>query len=109
MQIALLRVCDGLPSFDMIHPMRHLSKIGFYLVASLSLAQKAPGSTLNAGDILEIRFGTTAPVCPSGPCDSLIVNWHEAGSFFATNGVTELFDGTTLLGTYSSSTCCIGF
>jgi len=89
--------------------MRYFVKIGFYLVAGMCLAPNAPGATLNAGDILEIRFGTTAPVCPSGPCDSLIVNWNEAGSFFATNGVTKLFDGTTLLGVYSNSICCIGY
>jgi hypothetical protein len=67
----------------------------------------AVGATLNVGDILEVRFTTSAPVCPFGPCDTLIFNPQEFGSYFATNVTASVFDGTTLLGTYFSDSCCV--
>jgi hypothetical protein len=81
--------------------------IGFSVFAGLVIAPTAIGATLNAGDILQIGFSTTAPVCPSGACDVLELFPNEAGSFFATNVTASLFNGNTLLGTYFSAFCCV--
>src|SRR5258708_38985624 len=85
--------------------MRHCLMIGFSVIG-LAVTPKAIGGTLNAGDILQIGFSTTAPVCPSGACDVLELFPNEAGSFFATNVTANLFNGNTLLGTYFAAICC---
>ena len=71
------------------------------------LSPMAVGSTLNAGDVLQVHFTTLNPACPSGPCDTLIFYPLESGSYFATGATAELFDGTSLLGTYYAATCCV--
>jgi hypothetical protein len=86
--------------------MRHSFAIGFAIVAALSVTPRAIGSTLAAGQILEIRFSTTAPVCP-GACDVLVLYPNETGSFFASTGTANLFDSNTHLGTYFTTFCCV--
>ena len=88
--------------------MRHWFAVGFTLVAALFVAPRAIGSTLAAGQILEIRFTTTAPVCP-GPCDVLELYPNETGSFFASSGTANLFDSNVHLGTYFTTFCCVPF
>lgn len=68
---------------------------------------KAIGATLNAGDVLEVRFTTTGPICPSGPCDALELSLNESGAFFDANVTADLFDGNTLLGSYFNIFCCV--
>jgi hypothetical protein len=68
----------------------------------------AAAETLKAGDVLEIKFTTKSPTCPSGPCDTLLVQWNEAGAFLATKETDVLYNGNVLLGTYFSQICCAG-
>jgi hypothetical protein len=86
--------------------MRHLFAIGFTVVATVAVTPTAWGATLNADQILQIAFSTTSPVCPDGACDVLLLDVNEAGSFFATDVIANLYVGNTLLATYSSPSCC---
>src|SRR5437762_1071952 len=86
--------------------MRYFLVIGLSLISALAITPKASGSTLFAGDVLQINFSTISPVCPGGPCDVLLVYPNEFGSFFATNVTSNLFVNNTLLGTYASAICC---
>lgn len=79
----------------------------FFTLAVFALAPAAFGSTLYAGDILEIQFSTSSPVCPYGACDGLILYPQEQGAYFATDVTANLYDGTSLLGTYFSPSCCV--
>jgi len=86
--------------------LRHFLFIGVVIAA---VTPKATADTLNAGDILEIRFSTTAPVCQLGPCDALVLYDNAAGSNGATNLMVNLFDGNSLLGTDVNVFCCVAF
>jgi len=77
--------------------LRHFLFIGAVLAA---VTPKAIGDTLNVGDILQIRFSTTAPVCPNGACDVLEVVLTAYGSYNVSNLTVNLFDGSSLLGAY---------
>ena len=80
--------------------MRLCFIVGVSVITALAATPMMSGSTLKAGDILEVRFSTTAPVCPFGACDVLELFPNEAGAFFDTNFTANLLLGTTLLGTY---------
>ncbi|MGD1098262.1 MAG: FG-GAP-like repeat-containing protein [Bryobacteraceae bacterium] len=77
--------------------------------AALGLGPNAHGAQLNPGDTLEIRFTTTATVCPSGTCDVLIGYVNEAGAYNAVNITAKLFNGNSLLGTYTNLSCCVPY
>lgn len=99
--------CSAYRNSDIIPGVR-LSVV-FSVLAVIALIAATPAahaSTLNTGDILEIRFTVTAPSCTGGPCDALLLLPFEGGSYFATDVTANLFNGATLLGTYSSATCC---
>jgi hypothetical protein len=83
---------------------RHFLFIGIVIAA---VTPKATADTLNVGEILEVRFSTTAPVCPNGACDVLWLSWTgPVGFFSATDFTANLFDGNSLLGTYFNTGCC---
>lgn len=67
------------------------------------------GSTLAVGGILEVTFTTSSvpATCPGGPCDVLELFADEAGLFSVTDITADLFDGSTLLGTYFNAICCV--
>ncbi len=69
----------------------------------------ARAATLYPTDTLQITFTTSAPSCPSGPCDALLVHVTEDGAFFNTAGISSLFNGTSLLGTDSELSFCCNF
>src|SRR5258708_8342527 len=87
--------------------MRLFLVISLGLISALAIAPKASGSTLVAGDFLQISFSTISPVCPGGPCDALFLQPNEDVSFLATNVTSNLYVNNTLLGTYTNASCCI--
>src|SRR2546427_8693642 len=87
--------------------MRHFIFIALGVITALTLDQMALGSTLNAGEPLQIRFSTMVPTCPGGPCDVLLLNPNMAGAFGATDVTASLFDHNSLLGTYFNPICCL--
>jgi hypothetical protein len=86
--------------------MRGVIFIAFSVIVAIAFAPKTMGAQLNAGDVLEIRFSTTSPVCPSGACDVLLVSANESGGFNATNVTAKIFNGSDILGTYLNAVCC---
>jgi len=66
----------------------------------------AGATTLFPSDTLTITFTTSSPSCPSGPCDALLVNVTAFGSFGVTGITEQVFDGTTLLGTFVDPVFC---
>lgn len=87
--------------------MRSAIVISLFGLAGFAVMPAARGDVLNAGEVLEIHFSTSAPVCPFGECDTLVVYPNEQGAFFATDMTANLYDGATLLGTYFNPSCCL--
>lgn len=60
-------------------------------------------SILNPGDILRVTFTVTNSDCPGGPCDVIVGFANYDTAFFILPGQAALYDGSTLLGTYTGN------
>jgi hypothetical protein len=80
----------------------------FLLSLVLALFLVAPSRAFGAailipGDVLEVRFSVTNPICPGGPCDVFLTFPSAEGAFNVVPNGGALFDGSTLLGFHSGT------
>lgn len=77
------------------------------LLAFLAIPGANAALVMNPGDLVDIRFTLTNPICPTGPCDTLMTILLADGAFFAVPGAGSLYNGSSLLGSQPNTSSAV--